>query len=234
MARVETTTTAKFEHWPSRSLELKPQELVEGWPTDKWEGYRHHEHPEQLERALALVRPLVEEWLRGRRVDVPGFLFFGAVGRGKTAVALALALYAARRGCSAMFTTAESVTQERNSTEYSKRDGVTQHELKQKYLAPLFLILDDVCARQYTPSERAFFLDIHRDRQAKGRLTLDTTNLELNFNTGTSEKPVFPQRALFDQWLDGRVRSTYVGWSFDANKWGPSLRGRDDNNKAGQ
>lgn len=232
MARAQTTgeTATTFEHWPLRSQSLKAKELVVGWPSDKWEGYRHQVHRDQIDRAAADPLLRTEEWLIGKRSDVPGFLIHGPVGRGKTAVALLLALKGARRGCSAQFVTAETVVGERSSTGYSKKEGETQSTLRSRYMAPQILILDDVCAKQYSGNERAFILELVRGRQAEGKQTHLTTNLELNRKEGG----VYVDRAKFESWLDGRVLSTYKGWAIDASAWGPSLRGRYDENAGGR
>lgn len=221
---------APGKRWLARSLELKPEQLVHGWPSNKWVGYQNREHPDQIERALAPAILLLKQWLAGLRSDMPGFLFHGPVGRGKTGVALMLALEAARRGCQAIFVTAAQAVAERNSTSYARKEGETQLDLRSRYHSYAVVILDDVCARQYTGTEREFILDLVRGIEADGGIVLLTTNLELNMKKGN----VYPDRETFELWLDGRVLSTYKGWAFDAGEWGESLRGRDDQNSKGE
>ncbi len=212
--------TEKTEPWPARSKELAPEDLVFGWPADKWEDYRHAERPDQIEKGIAQARGWLAEWIRFQRPDCPGFIFYGEVGRGKTGGALLLALQAARAGCSVLYVTAATMIADVNSTEYHRRDGETQAEVKRRFSAPEVLIVDDVCARSYTGPEREFFLDLVRGRQGEGKITIQTTNLILNTDEGES---------LYIQFLDGRVLSSYKGWRVDATKWGPSLRGRAEN-----
>ncbi len=218
------------KRWLSRSLELKPEQLVHGWPLNKWVGYQNREHPDQIQKAFAPALILLKQWLDGLRADMPGFLFHGPVGRGKTGVALLLGLEAARRGCQVIFVTAAQAVAERNSTTYSQREGETQIALRSRYHSYSVVILDDVCARQYTGTEREFLLDLVRGIEADGGIVLLTTNLALNMKKGL----VYPDRELFELWLDGRVLSTYKGWAFDAGEWGESLRGRDDSNSKGE
>lgn len=211
----------KTEPFECRSTSLAFERLVLGWPADKWPGYQHRDRPQQIEKGIALALTWLMAWVDGTRRDFPGVLVYGGIGVGKSAGVLQLAVQAARRGCSAQFVTVEHVLTEFNSTEYQRRDGDTKVVVRDRYMAPTVLILDEMCARFYTDKERAFLLDLIRDRQREGKPTLVTTNLLLNTTEGEDT---------FTAFFDGRALSTFKGWRVDAGKWGPSLRGRDDGN----
>lgn len=209
-----------------RSFKFTPEELVLGWPSDKWEDYKHTERPTQVTDGIVLPMSWLRQWLRGMRKDFPGSLIYGLAGVGKSAGMLLLGLEAGRNGCSVMFVTVEAILTEFDSVtkDFKKPNGKTKQEIRDIYHTPTVLLLDEWCARFYSDKERAFLLELIRDRQKEGRLTFGTTNLFLNLKTGDNSEQTFID------FFDGRALSTYKGWRIDASKWGPSLRGRDDTN----
>ena len=212
---------------PDRSKLLNPEHLVAGWPSDKWEDWRPKEawKREQVDRAVESIWPRLKAWADGEAREMPGLQFYGMPGRAKTGVALLLALRLARRGFLGKFVTAESLAAEVSSTAYDRRQGETILNLKMRYLAPAVLILDDICSRTYQDKERGFFLDLVRTRASRKRLTMLTTNLLLEPVMENGKKVMSDGARRYIESLDGRVLSTYSGFSFNADEWGPSLRG---------
>jgi len=196
--------------WPMRSRTADPAALVQGWPRDYRAGYQHPTAQAQLDAAWGQAGPRLARWMRGETPEVPGWLFYGKPGHGKTSTALALVLAAAREGFTARFSTAERLAAERESTTFNAREGTTALGLLSDLLAPEVLLVDDIGTREYSPTVRALFLDMVRERHSYGRLTILTTNVPLNTAEG---------QAAFGRSTDARLLSTYTGHAFNAGTW---------------
>lgn len=194
-----------------RGQKAKPEALVEGWPQDYWEDFKHPTRQAQLDLALADPWKRVKAWMAGEAREQPGFIFYGPPGYGKTATALKLLLLLSRHGYLTRFVTAEHLAAERESTTYSFKDGKTPKALLEEVLAPEALLIDDVGAREYSPTVRALLFDAVRERLSKGHQTFMTTNLDLRPGTGGQEQ--------FSRSLDARVLSTYTGYAYYAGAW---------------
>lgn len=215
--------TLKADQFERRALTARPEQLVEGWPADYWLGWEHPTRQAQLRAAMVKPAKFLKTWLEGHAPEMPGFIFYGPAGFGKTATALMLMLGAARRGYLCRFITAERLASERESTTFNQREGKTSLSLLDEMMAPEILLLDDMATREYSGNVRAVLLDLVRERKSRRRLTFLTTNSKLKTPEG---------RAVFSRLLDGRVLSTYADYGMDAEDWAAegvapdTLRGR--------
>lgn len=228
------------DQFTRRSSKLLPTQLVEDWPRDYKADYKHPTHQAQLDEALREPLARVARWMNGDVEDWAGMLFYGEPGFGKTGVALACLLHAARHGFFTRFVTAERVVAKRASTTFNWKEGTTEEALLDEFLAPDLLLVDDVATREYTAPGRALLFDITRERKSLLRPTLMTTNIKLGslkFTDPEAQKKEDAESAqgrfLFSAALDARVLSSYTGQAFNAGKWkgagqtkAVSLRGR--------
>lgn len=183
---------------------------MEGWPSDYWLSYTHPTRQGQLGVAIQKPLAVLNEFITGKERNLPGFIFYGPPGYGKTATALMLLVHLARRGYTCRFLTAEKLAARRESTAWNNREGQTSLSLMEELLAPDALLLDDVGTRDYDPRTRALLLELVRDRKSAGKLTFFTTNLALKTQSGQDA---------FERSIDGRVLSTYTGRAFNAENW---------------
>ncbi len=198
-----------------RGQKAKPEDLVEGWPQDYWEDYKHPTRQAQLDLAIADPWKRLVSWMDGQAKDQPGFIFYGPPGYGKTATALRLLLRAARCGYLCRFVTAEYLATERESTSAAWLEGKTPKALLAEVLAPELLLIDDVGAREYTPAVRAMLFDAVRERLSHGHQTFMTTNLDLRPDKGGQEQ--------FSRSMDARILSSYTGCAYFAGAWAPGV-----------
>lgn len=218
----------KAERFEARAMKAAPESLVEGWPSDYWLAWRHPTKQIQLKRAMTAPMEHLFRWMAGGAPEMPGFIFYGPAGFGKTATMLTLMDMAARRGFTARFTTAEALSAQRESTVYNFKEGKTYESLLKEILAPDILGIDDIVTRTYSPNVRAMLFDAVRERKSRKKLTAMTTNANLDATTADGKAGI----KAFSDCLDFRVLSTYTGWAFNASKWGTetepaaSLRGR--------
>lgn len=167
--------------------------------------WKHTEMPEQVSRNWKATEQLFIQWLWGKK-RIPGFIWHGPVGRGKTASALGLAYRAGIKGKMAQYVSCERLMQEFSA---AKRftSPLTVAQVEDKYAKPRVLIIDDVGTRERPADESGFLFDL-LDR----RLNEETVNL-WTMNTDVEQ-------------MDGRILDRFNGYDVDVSGWGPSLRGR--------
>ncbi len=197
---------------------INEKTMIDGCPGWWKIGWVHPEKPEQIPQATQFIQKLFAQWLEGKRI-MPGFLFHGPVGRGKTSAALRLAYQAAAQGRRAMYRTLERITIDFKDN-WGKRDSEkSTKQLMEFFKMPDVLIVDDQGTRQPIAEERSFFFELFNSRLDLGKVTLMTTNIDLEDPAG---------RTMFELFFDGRILSRMKGFDVGAGKWGGDLRGRHD------
>ena len=172
--------------------------------------------PNQVTRAVPAFNQQVAEWQAGNLL-IPGWLFYGDYGRGKSSVAIEIMRYAAKHhGQRCRYEKAQAILGRVKET-YSEDIRTTEREVINKYTEYNILTVDEVGAQYATEAERNIITWIFVARYEAMRPTIFTSNLD----------PTTPEgRARLTACLGERVIARLKGWTIDAGQWGGNLRDR--------
>lgn len=171
------------------------------------------------EKAWRLARTYAEQFADMRRAGT-SLRFLGAVGTGKTHLAVAILKTVARQGYGVRYTRAIDLLDAIKAT-YHRSAALTTEQALARYTQPDLLVLDEVGVGRHTAEDRLLFYRVLDGRYCARRPTLVVSNLDnvglaqaLDGRPGELEDGAPPAvTRCMDRLLEGGGRAVVFDWA---------------------